>query len=99
MNEYKVLKKFGEYKKGDIATFTEMTVEEVEELIEAGKIALVSEDENDEEEAEEVTTSSKGAVIVTWNGGSREYSKEVHGKDYKALAEEFASKHPTAVIS
>lgn len=31
-------------------------------------------------------------VTVTYNGGTRVYSKEVHGKDYKALAKEFADK-------
>lgn len=36
--------------------------------------------------------TEKDAVTVTWKGGSRVYSKEVHGKDYKELAEEFAAK-------
>jgi hypothetical protein len=43
---------------------------------------------------EEVEEEPHGAsVTVTWNGGSRMYSKEVHGKDFKALAKEFAEKH------
>jgi len=39
-----------------------------------------------------VETSSKGSVTVSWRGNTRVYSKEVHGKDFKALAKEFAEK-------
>lgn len=41
---------------------------------------------------EAVIVPSKGSVTVTYPGGSRVYSKEVHGTDYKALAAEFAEK-------
>jgi hypothetical protein len=34
------------------------------------------------------------AVTVVWNGGSRVYSREVHGDDFAALADEFISKAP-----
>ena len=42
--------------------------------------------------AEEVETDGKTAVTVTWRGGSRVYSRDLHGKDFKALAKEFAEK-------
>jgi len=42
--------------------------------------------------AEEVQTDGKTAVTVTWRGGTRVYSRDVHGKDFKALAKEFAEK-------
>ena len=42
--------------------------------------------------AEEVQTDGKTAVTVTWRGGKRIYSADVHGKDFKALAKEFAEK-------
>jgi hypothetical protein len=32
-------------------------------------------------------------VVVTWNGGTRAYTKDVHGKDFRELAQEFATKH------
>ena len=32
------------------------------------------------------------SVTVTWSGGERVYSKEVHGKDFADLAAEFAEK-------
>lgn len=40
------------------------------------------------------TKASKGAksVTVTWAGVSREYSEEVHGEDFRDLAEAFAAK-------
>ena len=42
--------------------------------------------------AEEVQTDGKSAVTVTWRGGTRVYSRDLHGKDFKALAKEFAEK-------
>lgn len=36
--------------------------------------------------------SSKDVTLVKFEGGVREYSKEVHGEDHAALAKEFASK-------
>lgn len=44
--------------------------------------------------SEAVEPEPTGAhVTVTYPGGSRVYSKEVHGADYKSLAKEFAEKH------
>lgn len=34
----------------------------------------------------------KGVAVVVWKGGRREYSEEVHGEDFEALAKEFAEK-------
>lgn len=34
----------------------------------------------------------KKVAIVEWSGRSREYSLELHGKDFMKLAEQFASK-------
>ena len=39
-----------------------------------------------------VTQEVRGELTVTWNGNSRVYSKELHGADFKKLAEEFAVK-------
>lgn len=43
------------------------------------------------EEADEAPVV-KGAATVLWRGGSRTYTKEEHGADYKALAQSFAEK-------
>ncbi len=39
------------------------------------------------------------SVTVTWNGGTRTYSKEVHGDDYEDLADEFVEKHNGTIVS
>lgn len=53
----------------------------------------------DKEAAEEVARleaekeALKGdSVNVTWRGNSRTYSKDLHGKEFRALAKEFATK-------
>ncbi len=43
-------------------------------------------------EVKEAAKVAKSSVVVTWNGGSREYSKAVHGDAFVELAEEFAGK-------
>lgn len=45
------------------------------------------------EETETPEVETKGSVTVTWSGGSRVYSKAVHGKDFRDLAKEFVKKH------
>jgi len=48
---------------------------------------------DEEREAEDAGASeSKNSVTVTYQGGKRVYSKEIHGADYEDLAEEFATK-------
>ena len=44
------------------------------------------------EEAPKVAKEVKKVAIVEWKGKSREYSLELHGKDFMKLAEGFASK-------
>lgn len=41
---------------------------------------------------EEVTASSKDEAVVEWRGRSRAYTKEIHGNDFKKLANSFADK-------
>lgn len=38
-------------------------------------------------------------ITVTWPGGSRVYSKDVHGDKRMEYAEEFASKHEGSTIA
>lgn len=44
------------------------------------------------DEIEVVEVSSKDIAVVEWLGRSRTYSKELHGGDFKKLAEQFAGK-------
>ena len=48
--------------------------------------------ETSEAEAAPEKESTKGSVTVTWNGGTREFSKAVHGADFRKLAAQFAEK-------
>lgn len=48
-------------------------------------------------ETKKTSFSPKVARVVA-NGVAREYSKEVHGKDFADLAESFARKNNTVVI-
>ena len=43
-------------------------------------------------EAVETKAPSKTVATVTYGGGTREYTKELHGKDFADLAKEFATK-------
>jgi hypothetical protein len=43
-------------------------------------------------------TAEGGEATVLWRGMTRVYSKEVHGSNYKKLAEEFASKVEGEVV-
>ena len=42
------------------------------------------------EETETPASMAKDSVTVTWNGGKREFSKAVHGKDFRKLAQKSA---------
>ena len=36
--------------------------------------------------------SAKTSVTVSWNGGKREFSREIHGEKFADLADQFATK-------
>lgn len=42
---------------------------------------------------EKAVKNDKNSVLVSFQGKKREYSKELHGKDFLKLAQEFADKH------
>lgn len=88
--EYKVLKKFGELKKGDIFAPTADTYEGTESTIAeaiAGKFI--------KEIAEE---SNATAVTVSFQGGTREFSEEIHGEDFMDVAKEFCATHNGTIL-
>lgn len=41
---------------------------------------------------------AKDSVKVEWNGGVREFSKEVHGAKFEDLAEQFAAKFKGTIV-
>lgn len=54
--------------------------------------ALLPEEDAEDTVNAPVSKGKKTEVTVTWKGGSRVYSKEVHGDDFADLANEFATK-------
>ena len=40
----------------------------------------------------EAAKAAETSATVSWQGNTRVYSQEVHGDDFRALAEEFAAK-------
>lgn len=71
----------------------EKSVEEVAETVEE----TVAEEVSPEVEAP-TSKSKKTSVTVQFYGGTREYSKEVHGADFENLAKEFAKKFNGTII-
>lgn len=63
-------------------------VEEVDAAVEAA----------DTTEEVVAAPSSKKSVTVAYQAGEREFSEEVHGKEYKALAAEFAETHNGEIV-
>lgn len=53
----------------------------------------VVEVEEVEEVEEEKEKHNKNSVSVSFQGKTRVFSKEIHGKDFLKLAQEFANKH------
>ncbi len=37
-------------------------------------------------------------AIVSYRGGTREFTREIHGDDFAALANEFATKHGGTIV-
>jgi hypothetical protein len=56
------------------------------------KKAVATEAVATEAVATEAVKTVKGSATVSWNGGTRVYTKEVHGADFADLAKEFAQK-------
>jgi hypothetical protein len=68
---------------------TKKDADTTEEAVDEETVAA----EADEEDAKPKKAGKRIAVSVTWSGGTREYSKEVHGDNFEDLAQEFATKH------
>jgi hypothetical protein len=43
-------------------------------------------------ETKKAVESTKTSVVVSYRGNTRIYSKEIHGADFKKLAQDFAEK-------
>jgi len=84
-------------KKAVVEIPEDVIVSREEVVAEIGEEAVAKIEEEAELQDEEVvivpSEETKGdSVTVTWRGNSRTYSKAVHGKEFRALAKEFAAK-------
>ena len=58
--------------------------------------------DEDEEDATGAKAPAKGkrdSVTVTWNGGERVYSRDLHGDDFEALAQALADQFSEATVA
>jgi hypothetical protein len=96
---FKVLKKYGDYKKGEEFDSAEVELEitDIEEAIAGGFIA----EKEVESGPETVSTSKKvkkEAIAVSFNGGIREFSLAIHGENFMDVASEFATTHNGTIM-
>lgn len=68
----------------------EVAVEAAQEAVEKEVVA--------EQAVSHVRVNSRDSLTVTWRGGSREYSRAVHGEDFVALAQEFVTKKKGTIV-
>lgn len=47
----------------------------------------------DAEKAAAKAATSGDSCTVSWRGGAREFTREAHGDDFRAVAQEFADSH------
>lgn len=92
---YKVLKKYGEYKKGEEfdSAEVELEISDIEQAIEGGFIV-----EKGEENTPAPKKSNKTVVSVSFYGGIREFSLEIHGEDFMDVANEFIATHNGTIM-
>lgn len=81
-----------------------MNKKELKEVLDEKGIEYAEDATNDELEAlipaeeeegtEDAVEEEEGGdvALVEWNGGSREYTREIHGDDFVKLAKQFAGK-------
>lgn len=84
-----------------------LTKDKLEALLPKNEDAKIDSDEAGKNDATPVGARSvdpkpksakRSSVTVSWNAGVREYSEAVHGEDFEALAQEFATKHRGTLV-
>lgn len=91
---FKVLKKYGDYKKGENFDSEEADLDEndIKEAIADGFIVEEGA-EAPKKEKKEVKKEAKDVVLVEFHGGIREFTKAIHGEGFMDVAKEFATTH------
>ncbi len=99
---YKVLKKFGEFKKGEVfdpQAGYEGTEEDIVAAIKEGFIAEIDESDDNKPAKGEKVAKRTSVTVSTNHREPREFSLAVHGENFEALAKSFADQYPEAVIA
>lgn len=95
---YTVLKKFGDYKKGETFDPTKDgytgTEEDIATAVEKGFLAELGDGEKTTDKDTDAKPKAKKvkatSVTVNHAGGERVFSQEIHGDNFAELADEFA---------
>lgn len=56
-------------------------------------VAAAKKAEKEAAAAAKAAAKNPDVAAVTWNGGVREFTREIHGDDFEAVAAEFAETH------
>lgn len=107
--EYKVLKKFGDLKKGSVFTPEGETEDEIKEAVEDGYLEPIEKTEGATAEDTKPTSDSKKTVtkvtFVIRNADTRNHTservfdKENHGVDFVEVANEFGATNANIILS
>lgn len=96
--KYKVLKKFGDLKKGAIFVPADETEEQIAEAVAEGFIELVPEKSEKSSEVSKVTFVIRNPDTAS-KTSERVFDAETHGEDFVAVADEFAETNKAVVLS
>lgn len=100
--KYKVLKRFGDYKKGEefdpIEDGYDGGQEDIDTAVTDGFLSeIVAGDSATDTTAKPATTAT--SATVEYPGGTRTFSLEIHGEDFASLAAEFAETNNGTVLA
>lgn len=100
MAKYKVLKKLGDFKKGDILNSEEsdFTEEEIASAVEAGQLKLIEENNEGADSKGQVTFHVRNKNVSAGHS-TRVFSHAEHGAEYKSLADEFEQSNKEHILS
>lgn len=98
---FKVLKKYGDYKKGEVFDSEEADLDQndIDEAIADGFIAedvadgVVNAPAPVEEKPKADKKAKAESVLVEFYGGIREFTLAIHGENFMDVAKEFATTH------
>lgn len=105
-NKYTVLKKFGDFKKGDVfdpKDGFDGTEDDIADLIESGKLELFDESaktdsKNSSKDVSKVTVTFRNPDVAG-KVSERVFTPSEHGEDFEKIADEFHKSNDNVFIS